>query len=120
MLNYTETASRSSIVPGVSVPQSQPHEPLTASPSPVVQPQASPHWTIGEDFGEWLYKGKRGEIHIPGLIWIGCDAAFAQGFWHGRALMLEHEDGDWNILTDQEFCHLMAQHLPAHLPEAAI
>src|SRR6266566_2639970 len=120
MLNYTETASRSSIVPGVSVPQSQPHEPLTASPSPVVQPQASSHWTIGEDFGEWLYKGKRGEIHIPGLIWIGCDAAFAQGFWHASALMLEHEDGDWNILTDQEFCHLMAQHLPAHLPEAAI
>src|SRR2546429_10031597 len=118
MLNYTETARRSSIVPGVSVPQSQPHEPLTASP--VVQPQASPHWTIGEVFGEWLYKGKRGEIHIPGLIWIGCGAAFAQGFRHGRALKLEHADGEWNILTDPELCQLTAQHLPAHLPEAGI
>jgi len=53
-------------------------------------------------------------------MWTVCDAAFAQGFWRGRALMLEREDGNWYVLTDQEFTHLIAQELPALLPAPAI
>jgi hypothetical protein len=83
----------------------------------VIQPQGQPlDGTIGKDFGELLYKGKPGEIHVPGMIWMYCDAAFAQGFRCGRELMLQHEDGDWYMLTDQEFTALIAQHLPANLP----
>jgi len=49
-----------------------------------------------------------------------CDAAFAQGFQRGRELLLQHEDGDWYVLTDQEFTHLIAQYLPAMLPAGAV
>ena len=83
-------------------------------------PQADPDWSIGKEFGDWLYQGKPGEIRIPGFLNQVIDAAFAQGFWRGRALLLEREDGNWCILTDQEFSALIAQELPATLPEGAI
>lgn len=82
--------------------------------------QADPAWSIGKDFGDWLYQGQPGEIRIPGFLNQVIDAAFAQGFWRGRALMLEREDGNWSILTDQEFTALIAQELPATLPDGAI
>ena len=120
MLHCGESAQSRTIVPLTPVPCSQSHvhsaEPLPA----IARPQASPDWTIGGDFREWLYKGKKGEIRIPGVMWTVCDAAFAQGFWRGRALMLEREDGNWYVLTDQEFTHLIAQELPALLPTPAI
>ena len=122
MLNYAETASSSTNVLPTPVPCNQPQE-QSAEPLPeVMQPQQDqpPDWTIGKDFGELLYQGKPGEIRVPGMIWMCCDAAFAQGFQRGRELILQHEDGDWYVLTDQEFTALIAQHLPANLPLEAL
>jgi hypothetical protein len=120
MLHYAEPTGSSTIVPLTPVPCSQPQA-QTTEPLPArARPQASPDWTTDGDFGCLRYKGKKGEIRIPGVVWMGCDAAFAQGFWRGRALMCQHEDGDWFVLTDQEFTHLIAQELPASLPAVAI
>ena len=87
---------------------------------PAMAQQGKLEWATDEGLRCLLYKGKHGEIRIPGLLWMLCDAAFAQGFWHGRAVLLEREDGDWFVLTDQEFTHLIAQELPTTLPAAAI
>ena len=115
MLNDTETTCTRTTVHG-SQPQAPSTEPLPA----MARPQISPDWTVDEDFGFLRYQGQYGEVRIPGTIWIYCDAAFAQGFQRGRELLLEHEDGDWYILTDQEFTQHIAQHLPASLPAGAI
>src|SRR5712692_5431029 len=120
MLNYAETASSSTNVPLTSVPYSQPQVHSTEPLPEAIMPQGQPDWTIGKDFGELLYQGKPGEIRVPGMIWMYCDAAFAQGFQCGRELMLKREDGDWYVLTDQEFTALIAQHLPADLPAMAL
>ena len=121
MLNYVEPAQSSTNVPLLPVPCSQ-HPAQSTEPLPAItQPQqTTSDWTIDEDFEFLRYKGQRGEIRIPGILWMGCDAAFAQGFWRGRALMRKHEDGDWYVLTDQEFTELLAQELPADLPAVAI
>jgi hypothetical protein len=111
MLNYPETARRSTTDPPLSIT-----EPLPT----LAQRQTRPDWTIDGDFGSLRYKGKHGEIRIPGVIWMYGDAAFAQGLQRGRELMLEHEDGDWHMLTEQEFTTLIAQELPASLPTVAI
>ena len=103
-----------------AIPGSQPPVHNTEPFPAVAQPSASPDWTIDKDFGCLCYKGQHGEMRITGVMWMYGDAAFAQGFWRGRALMLEREDGDWYILTDQEFTHLIAQELPATLPAVAI
>ncbi len=120
MLNYAETVRSRTIVPLTPVLYSQPQVSITEPLPTMAQPQGHPDWTIDETFGELRYQGKFGEIRIPGVMWMSCDAAFAQGFWRGRALMLEHEDGNWVLLTDQEFTDLIAQELPAGLPAAAI
>jgi hypothetical protein len=112
----TSCSVRNSLAP---IPSSQPYVSLTEPLPTLTQPQASPDWTIDEDFGSLLYQGKPGEVRIPGTIWMYCDAAFAQGFQSGRELLLQHEDGDWYMLTDQEFTALIAQHLPADLPVVA-
>ncbi len=120
MLHYAEPTGSSTIVPMTPVPCSQPQA-HTTEPLPArAYPQASTDWTTDGDFGCLRYKGKKGAIRIPGVLWMGCDAAFAQGFWRGRALMCQHEDGDWFVLPDQEFTHLIAQELPASLPAVAI
>lgn len=120
MLNYAETASSSTNVPLTTIPCSLLQARSTTPLPEVIQPQGQPDWTISRDFGDWRYKGMPGEVRIPGTIWMYCDAAFAQGFQRGRELMLEREDGEWYILTDQEFTHLIAQQLPADLPAATI
>jgi hypothetical protein len=120
MLNYAETASSSTNVPLTLAPCSQPRERSSTSFPEAVPPQGQLDWTISEEFGDLRYKGKPREIRIPGTIWMYCDAAFAQGFQRGRELMLEREDGEWFILTDQEFTALISQQLPADLPAAAI
>src|SRR5712691_10196155 len=120
MLNYVETARTSTTISLTPVPSSQSQEHSTEPLPTMAQPKGHPDWTIDETFGELLYNGKLGEIRIPGVMWMRCDAAFAQGFWRGRALMLEHEDGNWVLLTDQEFTDLIAQELPAGLPAVAI
>jgi hypothetical protein len=102
------------------VPCSQSQVSITEPLPPIAQLQGYPDWTIGKDFGELLYQGKLGEIRIPGVLWMGCDAAFAQGFQRGRKLMFAHEDDNWVLLTDQEFSDLIAQELPATLPTVAI
>ena len=120
MLHYAEPTGSSTIVPLTPVPCSQPQAHTTEPPPARARPQASPDWTTDGDFGCLRYKGKKGEIRIPGVVWMGCDAAFAQGFWRGCALMCQHKDGDWFVLTDGEFTHLIAQELPASLPAVAI
>jgi hypothetical protein len=120
MLNYAETASRSTNVPLTTIPCGLLQERSTTLLPDVIQPQGQPDWTISGDFGDWRYKGMSGEVRIPGTIWMYCDASFAQGFQRGRELMLERQDGEWYILTDQEFTALIAQSLPAGLPAAAI
>src|SRR5712692_2682655 len=120
MLNCAETASSSTNVSLRSVLSNQSQVSITEPLPTMAQLQDHPDWTIDETFGELLYKGKKGEIRVPGVMWMSCDAAFAQGFHCGRALMLEHEDGDWVLLTDQQFTHLIAQHLPAGLPAVAL
>ena len=119
MLNYAEIAGSSTNVL-TPVPCSQPQEHSTEPLPAMAQPQDQSDWTVDEDFNFLRYKGQRGEIRIPGALWMGCDAAFAQGFWRGRVLMCEREDGNWFVLTDQEFTHLIDQHLPAGLPAVAI
>jgi len=119
MLHYAETARSSTTIPLLPVPGS--HQPeRNTDPHPALAQQGTLDWTTDEELRCWLYKGKHGEIRLPGLLWVSCDAAFAQGFWHGRASMLEREDGDWFVLTDQEFTQLIAQELPTTLPTAAI
>jgi hypothetical protein len=120
MLHYGEPAQSSITVSLTLVPYTQDQAPITESLPKTSPPQSHLDWTIDEDFGNLLYKGTEGEICIPDVIWMGCDAAFAQGFHCGRALMLEREDGQWNILTDQEFTQLITQHLPVDLPALAI
>ncbi|SRR5216684_4095859 len=120
MLNYVETASRSTIVPLTPVLGS-PSQEHRVEPPPAMAPlQDHPDWSIDETFGELCYQGQRGEIRVPGMMWMGCDAAFAQGFWRGRTLMLGHEEDNWILLTDQQFTDLIAQELPATLPAVAL
>src|SRR5712691_10481130 len=107
MLNYTQTPLSRTIVPLPPVLCSQPQVSITEPLPTMAQPKGHPDWTIGKDFGELHYEGKLGEIRIPGMIWMYCDAAFAQGFHCGRELLLEHEDGDWSMLTDEEFTELI-------------
>ncbi len=119
MVHYAETARSRTTVPLLPVPAS--HQPeRNTDPLPARAQQGTLDWTTDEELRCWLYKGKHGEIRLPGLLWVSCDAAFAQGFWHGRALLLEREDGEWYVLTDGEFTRLIAQELPTKLPTAAI
>ena len=119
MVHYAETARSSTTVPLLPVPGS--HQPEhNTDPLPALAQQGTLDWTTDEELRCWLYKGKHGEIRLPGLLWVSCDAAFAQGFWHGRAVLLEHEDEEWYVLTDGEFTRLIAQELPTTLPAAAI
>ena len=119
MLHYAETARSSTTIPLLPVPGS--HQPeRNTDPHPALAQQGTLDWTTDEELRCWLYKGKHGEIRLPGLLWVSCDAAFAQGFWHGRALLLEREDGEWYVLTDGEFTDLIDQQLPTMIPAAAI
>ncbi len=120
MVNYAETTSSSTNVPLTPVSCSQHQEPLTEPLLELAEPQGIADWTTDSPTGHLLYKGKLGEIRIPGMMWMYGNAAFAQGFQCGRELLLERGDGRWSVLSDQQFTHLITQHLPAGLPAIAI
>ena len=119
MLHYAETARSRTAIPLLAVPGS--HQPeRNTDPLPARAQQGTWSGLPMRSSAAGSTKASTGEIRLPGLLWVSCDAAFAQGFWHGRASMLEREDGDWFVLTDQEFTQLIAQELPTKLPTAAI
>ena len=106
MVTSTETTRRRTIVPLTVVPDSQ--------------QQARPEWTTDKDPGDGPSKGTHGDIHIPGVMWIDGDAAFAQGFRRVRAVMRACQDAQGHSLDEDVLTHLMAQQLPTTLSPIAM